>query len=171
MSEFIDGAEDRQLDFDLFQSQCNSTRTAEEWLLFLEKNEAFPSIEIKAIVQSLNIESLKDVKRSIALLNGSLFEGKRMFPFSTSAEAAKRKLEIPGPEIICPLFELIINDQRLLSMFRYFVIISDEFDDGPSGVFYLAINSNNGKPIIEKFYSEPIAGCFACKEDVYVFEG
>ncbi len=157
-------------DFVLLKLTQKSQRSAEDWLIFLEINGAFESIETKAIVQSLNLESLFNSERQTAILNGNLFEGKKVYPFSTSREAAKRELVIPRSEIVCHLFEHIINDSALASTFERFVVIGEEFDDD-KGEYYLMVSMRNGKPFIDKYYCDPIPGRFACDKDAYVFEG
>lgn len=169
MSESRDGQEFTITDFDSLTLQKTSLRTADEWLNYLRENNAFPSPEIEAIVSTLNIESLCNSNRGVAFLHGKLFDGKRLFPFSTAAEASIRGFQIPGAEIVCVLFELILLHPELISMFEYFIVIGEEFED-ENGLFYLMVSSNSGKPEICKYYCEPVAGCFANISDAYIFE-
>lgn len=171
MSEFHEGGTDTLQGFECLEILTRTKRSPKDWLTYLEKNNAFRNEEVREIVQSLNLEGLSSNNNSIYALNGELFEGKNIFSFSTSSEAARRCLLFPNAAIICLLYEWLINDEELLQKFEHFVVVGEEFEDSDLKLFYLNICSNNGDPYIDKFYLDMIPPIYASSREAYIFEG
>lgn len=171
MSQVIEGKQDTLKGFQCLEMCTWTRRTANDWLSYLEECKAFLDDEVKTIVQTLNIESLYSFNDSIYALNGEMFEGKKVYPFSTAKEAVGRNLLLSNAAIICLLYEWVINDEELLFAFDRFVVVSEEFEDNEDKLFYLSIETKEGDPVINKYYLDVLPPVYAGSREAYIFMG
>lgn len=135
----------REEDGVIYFSVTSDGTTGEDWIKRLEGNGFRVGDYPKQMLRTPSFKPTNGVTTEVAVLKGMLFEDNDRITKKIRAEADKRKLGKPEPELAC-LIRLKFTDKEIEAMGLWYIVAMhkpiNDSDGGPSLLF--AHRSNDG---------------------------
>ena len=113
----------------IYFSVTSDGRTGEDWL---QEGFQIPHMgqdSDASILHSPDFMPTSGVTTQVAILSGSLFEGDNRFTKKIRAEAERRKLKKPNPEVACLIREKFTNKIIEAMVFDFIVVMHEPIID------------------------------------------
>ena len=122
----------REKDGVIYFSVVSEGTTSEDWIIWFESNDFQVSGYAKEVLRSPDFKPTSGVVTEVAVLKGMLFEATDRATKTIRAEADKRKLSKPNPELACLIREKFTNDE-MFAMGLLDIIVMHEPIKGVNG--------------------------------------
>ncbi len=138
----------------LFSVTSDGT-TGKEWVKRLEKKGFRVGDYAKSLLLSSEFKPSSGVTTPIAVLKGLLFKDGDRTTKNIRAEADKRKLTKPNPEVACLIREKFTDEEIEAMGLWYIVAMHDPIKDSDGDLNLLNVNRNDNGRWLNTYYDNP----------------